>query len=187
MKLKQSQYLNQDMVVNLIKKLHQYPNLDLSRTTDQTLWEKYENNLAHFAIRDNEIVGCCVLWNDVNNKNQDLSYVELGTIWVNKKARSHQDKLSILAELGSWAKYMAGERKLMAFCENIKLAKYFQRSPFFPVSKIAHYQSCPQSLIESIPQFQSWLPEDIIKNSKCTRLLYSEEGSIITPWYLIYE
>ncbi|MGB5635954.1 MAG: hypothetical protein WBM86_24670 [Waterburya sp.] len=44
-----------------------------------------------------------------------------------------------------------------------------------------------QSLIESIPQFQSWFPEDIKKNSEYTRLSYLEEGSIITPWYLIYE
>ncbi len=82
---------------------------------------------------------------------------------------------------------MAGDRKLMAFCENIILARYFKMNPFFYFSKIANYQNCPQPLIESIPQFQSWFPEDIKKNSEYTRLLYLEEGSIITPWYLIYE
>ena len=82
---------------------------------------------------------------------------------------------------------MARGRKLMAFCEDIRLARYFRNSPFFSVSKIAHYQNCPQSLIESISQFQSWVSEDIKKNSKYTRLLYLEEKSTITPWYLIYE
>jgi len=175
------------MVVDLISKLRQHHSLDLSRVTDQTLWEKYKNNLAHFAVRDHQIVGCCVLWHDLNNQNQDFAYVELGGVWINKEAVSAQDKLAILGELGAAAKYMARGRKLMAFCEDIRLARYFRKSPFFSFSKIAHYQNCPQSLIESISQFQSWVSEDIKKNSKYTRLLYLEEKSIITPWYLIYE
>ncbi len=187
MKSKQASNLTQDMVSGLIKKLEQHHNLDLSRTTVQTIWEKYENNLVHFAIRDNQIVGCCVIWNDLNNKSQDFTYIELGTIWVNKQAISDQDKSSILEELGAKAKYMAEGRKMMAFCENIRLAKYFRNSPFFSFSKIANCQSCPQELMESIPQFQSWVPEDIKQNSEYTRLLYLEEESIITPWYLVYE
>lgn len=175
------------MISDLIKKLRKYPNLGLYRITYHTLLEKYENNLANFVIINNQIVGCCVIWNNLSNKNQNFSHVELGTIWVNREAISHQEKLSILAELGSRAKYMAGNQKLMFFCQHIKLAKYFRQSLFFPVNKIANHQNCPQNLLESIPQFRGWFPEDIEKDNKYTRLLYVEDRNIITPWYLIYE
>ena len=67
--MNQAQDFNQNMVVDLISKLRQHHSLDLSRVTDQTLWEKYKNNLAHFAVRDHQIVGCCVLWHDLNEQN----------------------------------------------------------------------------------------------------------------------
>lgn len=183
-KFKYSQYPNENMFSDLMERLRQYPDLDLERITEKVLWEKYKNNLANFVIRDNQIVGCGVIWHDLTSKNQD--FVEVGNVWIRQDILP-QDRLSILTELGVNIKKIARNKKLMAFCKTLKLARYFKKSPFFPFTKIANYQSCPQNLIESIPQFQGWFPEDIEKDSKYTRLLYLENRNIITHWYLIYE
>ena len=84
-----------------------------------------------------------------------------------------QEKSSILKELGMSVEQMAGNKKIMAFCKSLKLAKYFVRKPFFAFSKIANYQSCSQDLIESIPQFQSWVSQDVEADCKLfTRVIY---------------
>lgn len=186
-KLQQSQDLNKIMVFDLIKQLSQCPNLYLSRITEKTLWEKYDNNLAHFVIRDQQIVSCCIIWDDPNSNNHNFSYIELGTVWINNQIRLPQKRLPILRELQSSIKQIAGDKKVMAFCKQIKLAEHFEKSPFFPFSQIAHYQNFPQNLLESIPQFQGWLTQDIEESSKYTRLLYLEERNVITPWYVVYE
>ena len=186
-KLPQFSDLNKGMVSDLIEKLRQYPDLDLSRTTEKILWEKYDNNLAHFVIREQQIVGCCFIWANLNSNSWSFPYVELGTVWINNKIRLPQKRLAILTELQLSIKQIARDKKLMAFCKKIKLAEHFIKSPYFPFSQIANYQSCPQNLLESIPQFQRWLTQDIEENNKYTRLLYLEERNVITPWYLIYE
>ena len=172
------------MVSDLINKLRQYPDIDNSRMTEEVLWEKYKENSAYFVIRDNQIIGCAIVWHDLISEKQD--FVELGTVWINKYI-VNEDRLSILTELKDNIKTIARDKKIMVFCKKLKLATHFQKSPFFPVDKIANYQSYPQNLMEAIPQFQDWFPEDIEKDNKYTRLLYLENRNVITPWYLVYE
>ena len=186
-KLKQSQDLNKGMVTDLIEKLRQYPDLDLYRTTESIVWDKYENNLAHFVIREQQIVGCCFIWANLNSNSWNFPYVELGTVWINNQIRLPQKRLPILRELQLSIKWIARDKKIMAFCKKIKLAEHFKASPFFPFSKIANHQSCPQDLMGSIPQFQGWFTEDLELENQYTRLLYLEDRNIVTPWYVIYE
>lgn len=70
---------SKEMIPSLIKKLQNESSICLSPNREKSLWEKFENDYAYFAVRDGQIVGCCVIWHDAIKKNQASKYVEFGT------------------------------------------------------------------------------------------------------------
>lgn len=174
-----NQVVNKDMLSDLKIKLLEYDTLDMSRISVELLWEKYQNNTANFIVNNNQIIGCLMLW---NHGNSESAYVELGTVWAEKINRE-----LILTQLGINLKSIVKSQKIMGFCKQQKLVRYFKMKSFFPVNQIANYQSCPQDLIDSISNFDSWLLEDVEFKQRYTRMLYTESENLITPWYLVYE
>ncbi|MBO1351852.1 MAG: hypothetical protein EBE86_032820 [Hormoscilla sp. GUM202] len=156
--------------------------MDLSRTTEKSLWEKYEDGCAHFVVKNSQIIGCGVVWHETRENDREPIYAELGTVWTQQ-----QDRVSILAELGDSIKPIAKGKKIMGFCKEIRLARYFRRSHVFPVTTIANWKTCPPEVLESFLQFRGWYSSDISMQSKYTRVLYLEDNGKITPWYLLYE
>ncbi len=175
--------LRQEMISALIEKLKKEPDLDLERTTEKVLWEKFKDGSAHFVVINRQIVGCCVVWDNAVKTNQEPMYVELGTIWSQR-----QNRVSILRELGDNIARIAQGKKILCYCKQLQLARYFRMSPVFPFTAIANWQTCPIEVIESIPQFRGWYSNDVDAQSKYSRLLYFiEEQNQISPWYLVYE
>ncbi|MEM9923765.1 MAG: hypothetical protein AAF915_08460 [Cyanobacteria bacterium P01_D01_bin.50] len=170
-----------DMLSALIEKLESETEIDLDRITEQVLWEMYENGCSHFVVRNNEIVGCSVAWHDLRKSAKYTAYVELGTVWVQKP-----DRASILRELTYNISRIAKENKIMGFCKELKLARFFRQSPMFPVNKIANQKNFPTELLESFSQFKGWSNDDTTQE-KYQRVLYHQDDGQITPWYLVYQ
>lgn len=170
-----------DMLSALIEKLKEESEIDLYRITEQILWEMYENGCSHFVVRNNEIVGSCVTWHDLRKSAKDTAYVELGTFWVQKT-----DRASILTELTDNIPKIAKGKKIMGFCKELKLARFFRQSPMFPFNKIADQKNFPTELLESFSQFRGWLNDDTT-HKKYERVLYDQDDGQTTPWYLVYE
>ncbi len=170
-----------EMLSVLIEKLQEETEICLYRLEEKTLWEKFENGLAHFVVRNSQIVGCCCIWDDFKQLGKELAYVELGTVWAQK-----QDRASILSELGDNIPRIAQGKKIMAFCSELKLAKHFSKHPLFPFNTIADRKNCPPELIEFIPQFRGW-SHDISTQNKYDTMLYHEDDGKITAWYVVYE
>jgi len=162
-------------------KLREQPDICLYRIDQKTLGEKFEDGSAHFVVRNSQIVGCCVVWDDLRKLGKEPAYVELGTLWTQK-----QDRASIVAELADNIPQIAKGKKIMGFCSKLKLARYFRKSPIFPFNKIANHKTCPQELIESIPQFRGWSNHPSTQN-EYELMLYHEDNGQITPWYVVYE
>ncbi|MBD2544863.1 hypothetical protein [Planktothricoides raciborskii] len=135
-----------EMLPALIQRLNNESGIDLSRITEHTLWESFENGSAHFVVRNSQIVGCGVIWHyDLKKSGQEPAYVELGTVWAEKK-----DRLSILGELRDNIPRLAKGKKIMLFCSKIKLAIHFRNSPLFPVNtigdRVINFSSRPETV-----------------------------------------
>lgn len=175
--------LCKNMLLTLIKKLEKESNIDLKRITEELLWEKYKEGSAYFVIVNHQIVGCCAVWSHVAQMYSKPMYLELGTVWTQQ-----QDRAFILKELGSNIARIAAGQKIMGFCKQLQLARYFRMSSVFPFTTIANWQTCPREVIESIPQFRGWHPQDTDTENKYSRLLYfMEEEEQISSWYLVYQ
>lgn len=169
------------MLPSLIKKLNQEPDITSYRLEEWRLWEMFENNCAHFVVRRNQIVGCCLIYHDHGLEESNPAYLELGTVWSQKEDRS-----SIVKELGESIPQLAKGKKIMTFCRKLKLAQHFEQSPVFPFNKIANSKTCPRELIASFSQFKGWL-DDVEISEKYERVLYLQDDREVTPWYLVYE
>ena len=175
--------LRTEMLSVLVEKLKEEPGIYLYRLTEQTLWEKFEDSSAHFVVRNDRIVGCGLVWDDLRRAGEESVYVELGTVWAQERGRA-----SILAELGDNIPRIAKGKKIMGFCSKLKLARYFRKSPLFPVNKIADQKTCPAELIESIPQIRGWSSSELASAHKPYEyVLYREDEEKVTPWYIVYE
>ncbi|NEP58859.1 MAG: hypothetical protein F6K31_17870 [Symploca sp. SIO2G7] len=169
------------MLSALIEKLKEESEICLYRLEPQTLWSKFESGDAHFVVRNSEIVGCGIIWDDLRQLGKEPAYAELGTVWTQK-----QDRTSILAELGDNIPRIAKGKKIMGFCRELKQARYFRKSPLFPVNKIANQKTSPTDLIELIPQFRGW-SNNVSTHKLYEPILYYEDDGQITSWYLVYE
>jgi hypothetical protein len=169
------------MISVLIEKLQNEPNIELSQSRAERLWERFEDGFAHFAVVDNQIVGCCVIWHDTLRVNTEPNYVELGTVWIQKHYRT-----SALLEIGNNIRRIAKGKKILGFCKNLTLARFFVMNPIFPMNVVANWKSCPPEIIRAY-QLEGWYPADIVSEDRYTRVLYREQSHRLTPWYLIYE
>ncbi|NET69691.1 MAG: hypothetical protein F6K62_01125 [Sphaerospermopsis sp. SIO1G2] len=167
------------MLSDLKIRLLAYDTLDISRISVETMWQKYQNKTADFILDNSQIVGCMMTW---NHSNSESIYIELGTVWTEFNNRE-----LILTQLGKNLQGIAQYKKIIGFCKELRLVRYFKMKNFFPVNEIANYQSCPQNLINSISNFSGWLDKDVTSNSRYTRMLYQESENLITPWYVVYE
>ncbi|MEO1561112.1 MAG: hypothetical protein AAFS12_16305, partial [Cyanobacteria bacterium J06632_19] len=111
----------------------------------------------------------------------ETAYVELGTVWAQK-----QDRASIVTELTDNIPRIAKGKKIMGFCKELKLARFFRQNPLFPVNQIANEKMFPTELRKSISQFKGWTDDDTT-HKKYQRVLYHQDDGEIIPWYLVYE
>ncbi len=174
---------SKEMILSLIKKLQNESSICLSPNREKSLWERFKNDYAHFAVRDGQIVGCCVIWHDALKKNQASKYVELGTLWIQQQYR----QTSVSLEITSNIKRIAKGKKLLGFCQQLKIAQqYLVTNTKFPFNAVANWKNCPKEVIESC-QIESWDSSDILAQSRYSRVLYRENNHKLTSWYLIYE
>ena len=175
--------ISKEMFSELKENLKEEPSISSYRIQGEILWEMVKNECASCVIRNGKIVGYCATYHYSGTTVREPAYAELGTLWVHKQYR----KSTVVKELGNSLPLIAKGKKIMVFCKEIKLAKYFEKSPVFPTDKIANHKNCPRELIESsFPQFRGWL-NDEFTNQEYERVLYQEDKDRITPWYLVYE
>ena len=170
---------NQLMLPNLIKNLKNEIGLDMCQSRTEALWKRYEEGYAHFVVEDNKIVGSCVIWDSFII--EPSRYTEMGTVWAQKQNRN-----SILEEIYQNINRICQGKKILGFCHNLILARYFVRSKIFPFNKIARLDTCSQEVISAY-QLEGWHPDDLAQNSQYTRVLFREANNEMTAWYMIYE
>lgn len=173
--------LCKDMMPLLIERLQNESGIALSQNRAQSLWERFQDGFAHFVVIQGQIIGCCFIWHDSLKPDSESKYVELGTLWVQKQYRT-----SALLEISNNIRRIAKGKKILGFCKDLKVARFFVMSSLFPFSSIANWKNCPTEVIESC-QFEKWHPTDISTQTRYTRVLYLEKNHELTSWYLIYE